>query len=181
MEFAVTHKVWRATRSWKLPRTDSYPRRACLYLSRFLGLLMLFASSWPLVYSIVERYTNVQANLHNTQWKRETTTGSMHKEDSVSSRQAKFWYPRKRWKDTHTIRDKDLEYAPSYSPKHHCHTLPTRYPPHAVTGCADSSEKLHSGTHAIFLVHWPCCCFSLSLCVVQVCLYVGVPFHYRIN
>jgi len=35
-----------------------------------------------------------------------------------------------------------LQYAPCYSPKHHCHTSPTRYPPHAVTGSADSSEKL---------------------------------------
>ena len=31
--------------------------------------------------------------------------GSMHKEDSVSFRQAKFWYPCKCWKDT--VRDKD--------------------------------------------------------------------------
>ena len=31
----------------------------------------------------------------------------MHKEGSMSSRQAKFWYPSKCWKDTHTVRDKD--------------------------------------------------------------------------
>ena len=37
----------------------------------FFGLLMLFASSLPLVYCIVERYTNVQANLHNTPSERE--------------------------------------------------------------------------------------------------------------